>query len=227
VAQREALVKQAAASLDLARIDLGYTEITAPISGRIGLIEVTKGNYVSPSTPRLARIVQEDPIRVVFSMSDREHIDSLQQGEQAYSVRLRLPNGADYPGVGRIDFADNEMSTETGAIANYGRFDNPNGLLIPGSYVTVGLENTAAPRMPVIPQEAVMLDAEGSFVFVVDAEGKAERRPIEAGPTAEGLQYVVSGLTAGEQVVVQGVQKVQPGQAVTVNTSANPAGAKP
>lgn len=231
VTQRESMVKQAAASLDLARIDLGYTEIESPITGRIGLIEVTKGNYVSPSTPRLARIVQVDPIRVVFAMSDRAYVDSLQakaeHGGQAYSVRLRLPNGTDYPGVGQMDFADNEMSRETGAIANYGSFDNPDGLLIAGSYVTVSLEDTAAPRLPVVPQEAIMLDAEGAAVYVVNAEGKAELRRVELGPVAKGLQYVSSGLSAGENVVAQGLQKVTPGAEVVINEPTREEGANP
>ena len=223
VQQMEALLHKAQAELDLAHIDLGYTEIRSPITGRIGEAVFTKGNYVGPSTGPLARIVQVDPIRVVFSMSDREYLSVIEEMQTASGpavhTRLRLPNGSPFEGIGRWDFEDNEMNPQTGTIAVYARFSNEDRLLVPGSYVTVIMERIESDRVPIIPEEAVMTDQQGHFVYVVDPDNQVERRPVTLGESYRGEQRVTSGLSSGERIVVEGIQKVQHGDKVNIRVS--------
>lgn len=223
VQQTKALVHEAEAELDLARIDLGYTEIRSPITGRIGKAVLTKGNYVGPSTGPLARIVQVDPIRVVLSMSDREYLSVIEEIQTtsgpALHTRLRLPNGGLFEGIGGWDFEDNEMNPETGTIAVYVRFSNKDRLLVPGSYVTVIMERIESDKVPIISEEAVMTDQQGHFVYVVDPDNQVERRPVTLGESYRGEQRVTSGLSIGERIVVAGIQKVQPGDKVEVRVS--------
>jgi len=223
IVQIEAAIQEAKANLDLARINLGYTEIQSPITGRIGKALVTKGNYVAPSTGRLARLVQVDPIRVLFSMSDREYLATTEQRVDSknppFKIQLRLPNETIYPAVGRWGYEDNEMDPATGTIAVRAVFDNPDGLLLSGQYVTVLIDESAPKVMPLTPQSAVLVNQQGHYVLVVDSENRAVARPITLGP-AVGVKWgVESGLEAGETIIVQGIQKVRPGQAVQISPS--------
>ncbi|MBD3266752.1 efflux RND transporter periplasmic adaptor subunit [bacterium] len=222
VQKMEALVKSSQANLDLAHIDLGYTKIHSPITGRIGKAALTQGNYVGPSSGSLARIVQIDPIRVVFSMSDREYIALKQENakRQAPKVRtrLRLPNGSMYSELGNRDFAENEMNQETGTLSVYTRFDNKKELLIPNSYVTVLLERENVKKVPMIPQEAAVADQQGHYVFIVNNEGIVEKRRVVTGNTIGGDIGIESGLSPGEKVVLHGLQKVKDGQQVEISS---------
>ena len=224
----KAQLQQARAALDLSRIDLGYTEIRSPINGKIGKAMVTKGNYVAPGTGTLATIVQVDPIRVVFSLTDRDYMDSLQQGDdwadRAIRTTLRLPNGVRYRETGTRDFVDNRMNLGTGTVAVYQRFDNASGVLIPESYVTVMMEYLNGDMVPVVPQEAILTDSRGHYVYVVDAQSQAEIRRVVLGAETDGTQCVTEGLEVGERIIVQGVQKAVPGQAVTVMNAAQDKG---
>ncbi len=226
VAQAEARIQQAEAELELARIDLAYTEIHAPITGRIGRVLVTKGNLVSPASGPLADIVEVDPVRVVFSMTDRDYLDTLNRetGAQAYQTRLRLPNGGLFDGTGVPDFEDNEMNPRTGTLAMRCRFENAEGFLVPGSYVTVLLERCDAPKLPVVAQAAVMHDAAGDYVYVVDAAGRVEERRVSLADSVGDTQPVRSGLAVGEQVIVAGTQKVRAGQTVRLAAAPSDAG---
>ncbi len=228
VQQMEALVHKAKADLDLALIDLGYTEIRSPLTGRIGEAVVTKGNYVGPSTGALARIVQMDPIRVVWSLTDREYLSLLEKTETgqepSVKIRLRLPNGHMFDGAGSRDFEDNVMDPQTGTIAVYTRYDNDNGLLIPHSFVTVIMEPVDGKKAPLIPQEAILFDSEGHFVYVVDENSIVEQRRVEPGEIIKDDQIILSGLKAGERIVVQGIQKAQNGQKVMISSNASEGG---
>ena len=219
----EARILQAKADLELARINRGYTELRSPITGRIGKAAATQGNYVGPATGPLARIVQMDPIRVVYSISENDVIAVQEAQAEAGSPKtrllapqLRLADGRLFAGTGHVSFVDNQVDPATGTIAVRARFQNPSRLLISGQYVTV-LVKAAAPKvMPVVPQAAVLVNQEGRYVLTVDAESRAVPRPITIGP-AVGIGWAVeSGLRAGEQIIVGGIQKVRPGQAVTV-----------
>ncbi len=218
--QAVAQLKQAEANLSLARIDLGYSEVRAPISGRIGKAALTRGNYVSMAAEVLATVVQTSPIRVVFSMTDRAYFDLRQQEADgtnaAQAARIRLPNGTQLPRIGRKDFDDNAMNDETGTLAVRYLFDNPDGLLVPGGYVNMLLGAEQRPVGIRIPQRAVLLDANGSYVLTVNEAGAVGAARIETGASVEGDVVVLSGLKAGDRIIVDGVQKVQPGATAAV-----------
>ncbi len=222
VAQSRAAFQAAEADLVQSEINLGYTTIAAPIAGRIGKNVYSRGNLVGPDSGALARIVQVDPIRVVFSVSENDlpamirKRRSMSEEELALSgvIRLRLPDGTAYPKIGRPDFMDNEVDPATGTIALRARFDNPEGLLVPGQYVTILISLSAPLRLPVVPQAAVLEDREGRYVFVVADDGRAVKRRIETGDPLGTVWAVKQGLTVGETIVVEGVQKVRPGQPI-------------
>ena len=228
VQQAQAALEQAKANLSLARIDLGYTEIRAPISGPIGKALVTEGNYVTPASGPLARIVQVDPARVVYSVPDRKYVTLLkimnERGASALDLRLRLPDGTLYEGQGQWSFTDNEMDQATGSIALRARFDNPKRLLVPKTNVTVLAQSAETRTAPKVPSQAVMADSRGEFVYVVNAESIAEERRVVLGAEVDGYRIVDEGLVPGEQVVVQGLQKTQPGQ--PVQATIQPTGAE-
>ncbi len=208
----------ARANLDLARIDLEYATVRAPISGRVTKKNYSVGDFVGPNSGTIATIVQFDPIRVVCSMSEVEYLNLMEQSgaspENTFRPELRLPNGSVYSGRGRWDFADTAIDASTGTISLRSRYANPSGLLIPGGYVTVLLSSVKGETLPLVPQSAVGEDSRGSYVYVLGEGGIAERRFIKT-RSALGQDWIVEeGLRAGETVVVEGIQKVRPGQVV-------------
>lgn len=211
---------RAKAAEELAQVDLRKTEIKAPVSGRIGALLVKKGNYVSPATPSLARIVQLDPIRVVFSQTDRDYLEQrrseLAAGAISYEARVLLADGSLYSRPGTKDFDDNVIQSETGTLAVRYRFENADGLLVPGGYVTVRLINSAAPKGIRIPQRALLIDAQGAYVLTVDAAGKVGVLRVSAGDQVGQDVVILSGLKAGDRVMIDGLQKTRPGAVVQV-----------
>lgn len=228
--QATAQLQEARANLEQAQLNLDYTTIRAPIRGRIGRTAFTRGNLVGPASEALARIVQMDPIRAVYSLSEndlaaeRTETNALDPRRmQARLVpRLKMPGGEILPQAGRIDFIDNQVDPATGTIAVWALFPNPGGALLPGQYVTVQVRLKEARRLPAVPQAAVMEDRMGRYVFVVDAHNTAQQRRIVTGPAVETQWTVESGLRAGETVIVHGVQKVKPGQVVQPATNDTP-----
>ncbi len=220
----QAQVAGAEADLALSSLDLAYTTIKAPISGRIGLTAYTLGNLVGLSSGALARIVQTDPIRVVYSVSENEltaiagalHDARGKKTARLLAPRLRLAGGEIFPTAGQVVFVDNEVDPSTGTIAVRANFADPEGRLIPGQYVTVLVQAGAPRMMPLVPQAAVLVDRDGRFVLVVDQDNRVSSRPIVIGPTIGAMWAVESGLAAGDQVIVQGLQKVKPGQTVQI-----------
>lgn len=222
VLEAGAELQETNSALDLAQLDLGYTRILAPISGRIGATALTKGNICGPASGPLARIVQLNPIRVQYSVSENDlsvikmafEDSSLKHGKKALQLQIRLPGGEILPLAGHVDFVDNVVDASTGTISVRLVFDNPAGLLLPGQYVTVLIARNQATLLPVIPQSAVLEDREGRYVLVVDAENQVLQRRITTGALIGPLWAIKSGLKAGEMVIVQGIQKVRPGQTV-------------
>jgi len=218
----QADVDAAQAAVRTAELNLGYTRIASPIDGRLGVTAVTAGNLVTPSTGTLATVVRLDPIRVVFSVSDRD-VMAVQQRFQGqspqevvahYVPRLRMASGAEYPQDGKVEFVDNRVDPATGTIAVRALFPNPNETLLPGQFVTMLVRPERTERRPVVPVAAVQQDREGRFVLVLDDRNRVEQRRIEIGPQLDQVFAVESGLREGEVVVLGGVQKVQPGMAV-------------
>ncbi len=215
--QAKAAVAQAEANLDLAEIDLGYTEIKAPISGRIGKALVTEGNYVSSTAQNLARIVQNNPIRVVFSVSDKDFLSSKilrdKNGQEAIRTEIVLPNGMVIENHLKSRFADNEINSNTATIALYTEYSNDEDLLIPGNYVDIKVGPKEITRALLVPQAAVAQDEQGNYVIVVK-DNIAEQRRVVLGDTIGTKQIVKSGLNPEDKVIVQGLQKVRNGQKV-------------
>ncbi|MDD4102739.1 MAG: efflux RND transporter periplasmic adaptor subunit [Kiritimatiellae bacterium] len=218
VAQGRAAVMQAKANLALAEIDLKDTSIIAPIAGRVGRTVANVGDYVSPALGTLVRIVQTDPIRVAFSVTDKDFLkmrENIADGDisKALRIRLRLPTGTVPDIMGERDFEDNVMSADTATMLVRARFSNKQGFLIPNGYVTVLVDLAEPARSAVLPQQALVTDREGNFVYVIDGDGKATTRRVTAGAMGDGI-VAVTGVALGEKVVVQGVQKVVPGQPI-------------
>lgn len=221
-----AQLAEAKANLTTVQINLGYTQVKSPIRGRIGHTAYTKGNLVNPASGALARIVQLDPIRVVYSISENDLAVikmvlkdvGTDKKLSMLAPRIKLPGGQILKTVGQIDFVDNTVDPSTGTIAVRALFDNPNGMLLPGQYVTVMVTRSKPKLMPVVPQSAVLEDHDGRYVFVVDDQNQVIMRRVKTGPVVGVNWAVESGLAAGEKVIVEGVQKVQPGQIVKTIT---------
>jgi RND family efflux transporter MFP subunit len=221
----EAQIAITQANLNRSLLDLGYTSIKAPISGRIGRTAYTQGNLVGPASKPLARIVQMDPIRVIYSISDNNFaavqmaLNDAVEGRRSPALvpRIRLANGTVLDTEGRIDFVDNEVDPATGTIAIRAEFDNSKGLLIPGQYVNVLVTLTQPKLRPLIPQAAVLVNQQGPYTLVVDSQNIANARPISIGQAVGNMWAVESGLNKGDRVIVEGIQKVQPGKPVQIN----------
>jgi membrane fusion protein, multidrug efflux system len=221
-AAAQASVMEAQAALDQAEINFGYTEIRSPIDGRIGLATFTKGNLVQPSSGKLATIVSQDPIYVIFQVSQRNILDYRRRVAESdknthVTIHIKLPNGSVYPHPGLSNFLDVQVDATTDTVAVRAQVPNPEGLLIVGGVVGVTVERGAPRSALTVPQSAVLLDQAGRYVLVVDAAKKVEQRRITTG-VEQGRDVVVTGgLKEGELVIVEGIQKVRPGQVVTTN----------
>jgi membrane fusion protein (multidrug efflux system) len=216
----QADILQAQALLDQAQINLGYTEIRSPIDGRIGLANFTKGNLVQPSSGTLARIVSQNPIYVTFQVSERDllayksRVAASASKDPRVTIHVRLPNGSEYPHPGVADFTDVQVDTTTDTVTIRATLPNPDGLLIPGGVVGVITERGPPTLALVVPLAAVQLDQAGRYVLVVDAAKKVEQRRVTTGVEQGPDVVVTDGLKEGELVIVEGIQKVRPGQVV-------------
>src|SRR6056297_3484517 len=227
-------LEEAQANLELAQIDLDYATIEAPLEGRIGKSFYKKGDLVSPASKPLAEIVSVDPIRVVFSVSEKQldiiqkaFIDAKTEKDQGVlKVQLEFPNKTKYPQSGRIAFVDNKMDPDTGTIAVWARFDNPKGRLVPGEYVNVFVRSAEPDMQPAVAQRAVQTDRQGDFVYVVDHTNMVKKRRIRTGAALGGQFIAKSGLSKGDRVIVQGLQKVQPEMKVQIRNEKKPAADK-
>ena len=222
----QAQLSEAQATLTRSELDLGYTTIKAPISGRLGRTAFTKGNLVNQASGSLARIVQLDPIRVVYSISQNDLSaiqmalkDSSENNKDSLLIpRIKLPSEEIYEPPGQVDFVNNQVDASTGTIAVWAVFDNHEGLLLPGQYVTVLVRQREAKMLPVIPQSAIQEDREGRYVLVVDADNRVLQRRVKTGPVVGVMWAIESGLVPEEKVIVEGVQKVRPGMVVKTTT---------
>ena len=217
----KAAVLQAKANLVVAEYDLKKTKVIAPISGQIGKTVAHVGDYVAPSKGPLAKIVQIDPIRVTFPMTDRAYIGwrSAQKKGKEPDMRLRLllPDGTEYDRQGSWAFDDNIMSKETATITMRLSFPNPDRLLIPNSYVTLLADFKAPPKLPSIPQQAVVDLVGGSQgVWVLKDDMTVEQRVVKVREMNDGWCPVDDGLKLGEKVVISGHGKLGPGVKVAL-----------
>ncbi len=217
----KAAVLQAKANLVVAEYDLKKTKVVAPISGQIGKSAAYVGDYVSPAKGALAKIVQIDPIRVSFPLTDRAYV-AWRQAQIAgkdlgFRQRILLPDGSEYKGEGAWAFDDNTMSKETATIIMRLNFPNPDRLLVPNTYVTLLVDRKKPPLVACVPQQAVFdLSTGERAVWIMKDDQTVEQRKIDAQEMSEGWVPVGASVKAGEKVVVSGVAKLKPGMKVAL-----------
>jgi len=226
-----AQIEGAQAQLHIAQINLGYTEIRAPIDGRISSTSVTEGNVVSPTSGTLATIVSQDPMYVTFSIALATGLElrnryASKGGFSAVVIKLRLPNGSIYGHDGKLDYASPTVAESTDTVALRGVIPNPvvPGMkagepgareLVDGEFVTVLLEGVQPITVLAIPRAAVLSDQQGDYVYIVDTQNKAEIRRIQQSQSTPSTAVIVNGLKEGELVVSEGLQRVRPGETVS------------
>ncbi len=214
-------IMQMKAALTQAEVNLDYTDIRSPIDGRIGRTALTVGNLVNPASGVLATIVSEDPIYVLFPVSvrDLEIIREARRkeggGMAKIDIRIRLSDGRDYPHPGVWNFTDPQVDQQTDALIMRATIPNPDGQLVDGQFVTAVIRERQEEQRLAIAQAALQVDQSGYYVLVVDAQHRVELRRVQTGPNLDTDVVITSGLREGDNVIVDGIQKVRPGQVVT------------
>lgn len=215
----KALFSAAEADLIVALDDLKNTRIYAPADGRIGINAAPVGSYVTPSSGTLATVVQLDPVRVRFALSNRDFLSifgSEKNLREQSRIVLLLADGRRYENGGTVDFIDNTANEQTDTVQIYAKFSNPDAKLVPGSTVSVVLEHRAGTMKPAVVPSAVMYDTRSPYVYVLDAENRVARRDVVLAQTTEDLQFIQSGLKPGERIITDGTHKALPGRKVEV-----------
>jgi len=212
----DANARAALAQYETAKLNLGYTRVAAPIDGRVSKAEITVGNLIDQSAV-LTSVVSDDKIYASF---DGDESTYLRVGAQAHAgkpvrVRIGLASEKGFPHEGKLEFVDNKLDVKTGAVRMRAVLPNTDNLLVPGLFAKVQLETGSGDKAKtnalLINERAIGTDQNRKFVYVVNAESKAEYREVTLGPLAEGLRIVRTGLKPGEKIVVNGLQRVKPG----------------
>jgi len=226
VSAGEAAVRGAEAALRSAQLDLEFTEIRAPISGRISYARVTEGNLVSgggKDATLLTTIVALDPIYCYIEVDERSSLKYRQlykNGQRDSALFQKIPaemalvNETDWPHLGQIDFVDNALNPETGTILARAVFPNEDRLMAPGFFAKVRIPGSAEYDALLVRDAAIADDQGSAYVWVIDAEQKASYRPVELGPLTNGLRVIRKGLAAGERIVIEGIMSVRNGMTV-------------
>lgn len=217
----------AEANLKTAQINLGYTEIKAPIAGRIGRTKVTKGNVVGPDSGVLAQIVSDNPMYVTFPVSQREFLalktNRLPADGQAPLVSLKFSDGSSYEQKGRVDFVDVSVERATDTVLVRATLPNPDGKLLDGTLVRVAVQAPQTEEKVLVPQSALIADQQGGYVFAVE-DGKAVAKRVKVGAEAGAYVVIEQGLVGNEQIVIQGLQNLRPGVPVLASPVTPPVG---
>ncbi|RHW76014.1 efflux RND transporter periplasmic adaptor subunit [Colwellia sp. RSH04] len=216
--QARAAVKSATAAVEKAQLNLDYTTIIAPFTGRIGKVNYNVGNVVGPNSDALATLTLTDPMYVSFQVEESLYVSYLQSHQKTkkaddvqLNISIRLPNNSEYPHTGVLDFADTTIEQGMGTVELRAVFDNPNGIILPGLFVTLIAESKQKEKMALIPQVAVQEGQQGKFVLVVDEQNTVKQRHVVLGRRINAMWVVEEGLEAGEMVIIEGLQKVKPG----------------
>lgn len=213
-------VKAAKAALEAAQVNLGYTNVTAPVSGRVSRAELTVGNVVSTgaNAPLLTTLVSVSPIYVSFDVDEQTYLQYLWRERNAtVPVWMGLANEAGYSRNGTVTSVDNRLDTSSGTIRVRASIDNTDGTLVPGLYARVKVGGGEAHPAILISDEAIGTDQAKKYVLVVDATGKVQYREIQLGGLHDNLRVVTSGLKPGERIVVDGIQRARPNETVRAN----------
>jgi len=222
----KAQVDAAKAALDAAQLDLGFTHVTSPISGRVGQVLVTEGNFVAAGVTPLTTIVSINPLHVYFDVDERTYLRSLAAGRTqdaaagpaAAKVAVALVTDKDYSREGRLDFLSNAADRGTGTVRVRAVIDNPDGQLTPGLFAKVRLEAGPSKDRVLVSDQSISTDQGHRYVLVVGKGDTTEYRPVELGPVVDGLRVIEQGLQRGDRIVVKGL--VRPGMKVTPQASA-------
>jgi multidrug efflux system membrane fusion protein len=241
--EADANLRAAQAQLQQARLNLSYTQVRAPISGRVGKLEITEGNLVSagPGAPVLTTLVSVSPIYASFDTDEQvvvRALGSLPGGSSARAQLARIPvrmgtaASDETPYEGHLQLIDNQVDVKSGTIRVRATFDNKDGTLIPGQFARIRMGQAQPTRALLVNERAIGTDQNKKFVWVIGADNKAEYREVQLGASANGMRVVKSGLKSGERIVVNGLQRVRPGvevapQVVEMNAKANTATVKP
>jgi membrane fusion protein (multidrug efflux system) len=220
-AQGQILADQA--NLDTANINLGYTDIASPISGKVSKTNVTAGNVVGPASGILTLIVSQDPMYISFPVSQRELLQAQLSGRMGdiagIKIKIRFADGSTYKHEGTVNFVDVSVDRSTDTVLARATMPNPDGALIDGQLVSVAVEAGAPQEKVVVPQSALIADQQGIYVFAVE-DGKAVVKRIKTGGDSGPNVVVEDGLNGGEQIIVEGLQSIRPGQPVVAAPAA-------
>jgi membrane fusion protein (multidrug efflux system) len=215
-------VLQMKAMLSLAEVTLDYSDIRSPIDGRIGRTAYTAGNLVNPASGVLATIVGQDPIYVQFPVSVRE-LEEIREARRRdgsdgslskVEVKVRLSNGRDHPHAGIWNFTDPQVNQQTDSLVMRGTIPNPERTLADGQFVTAVIQERQQEMKLVVPQASLQIDQLGYYALIVDGAHKVQQRRVQIGPKLGIDLVVLSGLREGEHIIVDGIQKVRPGEVV-------------
>ena len=215
-----AQVNAMAALADKAAVDMDETVVRSPITGKLDTKDLTVGTYVTAGNTVLVSVSSANPVNAAFNMSENEYLMLSRQtgatfGKAGTEVSLTLSDGTIYPLKGKITQIDRGLAQNTGAMVVKATFENPSGLLIPGMFARITTPGEFRKAALLVPQKAVQEQLDKKFVSVVNAEGKAEMRPVTVGPRVGNLWIIESGLKEGDVVIVEGFQKAIPGASVT------------
>lgn len=228
----EASVIAAKANVTQAELNLSYTYICSPIQGMTGRAKHREGALITPTTNSLLTVVSViDPIWVIFTISDSQLLQARTAGEsdllilpdqQNYSVKLILADGSTFPHIGEVNFASPWLDPDTGALIVRAQFDNPDATVLPGQFVSAVVSGAQWNQALFVPQSAVSQGRGGMYVFVIGQDQTVSRRLVEVGPWYQNNWIIKSGIEPGELVVVEGVNKVQEGSKVTIQSISSP-----
>lgn len=214
----------AQARLQAAKLDLSFTQVRAPISGRISNRLVDVGDFVTAGQTELTRVVQINPIRFSFDGAESFYLKYIRQdaeGERPSSryaanpVEIQLADEAEYRWRGKMEFLNNGISTDTGTIQAYAMVDNPTGFLLPGMFGRARLLGSGTYKAMLVPDEAILTDQTRKLVYVLGKGNKVAPRPVTTGPMVEGLRVIREGIAPTERIVIDGLTRMQPGMVVT------------
>jgi RND family efflux transporter MFP subunit len=231
-AEAKAQVEIMKANLDLAKLNLSYTQVTAPISGRVSRRQLDQGNLVRADETVLATIVSMDPMYAYFELDERtllrlrraaeEEGAISTHNEKSVPIKMALADEDGYPHEGVVNYFDNQLDAGTGTLQARAVFDNRNRMLAPGMFVRVRLPIGRPYQALLVPEEALGTDQGQKFVYVVDEQNKAQYRRIEVGKLEHGERVVLSGLSTSDRVIVSGLQRVRPGAPVSPRIEEQP-----
>ncbi len=226
--EADANLRAAQAALQSARLNLGYTQVRAPVSGRVGRLEITVGNLVAagPGAPVLTTLVSVDPIYASFDADEQAVVRALKDMKQGIPVEMETALNGSTPIRGRLQLIDNQVNAKSGTVRVRAVFDNKDGTLIPGQFAKLRMGHAKTAPALLISERAVGTDQNKKFVIVVGPDDKAVYREVTLGGTANGLRIVTGGLASGERIVVNGLQRVRPGALLAPQPASLPVAAR-